>query len=412
MFDSVEFQGQKGILLGSPGATRSYMSLLGPRGAYHEILASLADLKPLADPIPHTPDILAMLAGYCGGRTGTDPEIFMQGPKGSLIPAWEFLPPQADAMAKHIAALKVESLSPINSTKPVAYWDGFQAEFSFTGACHCHEILTGQVWSGLKAVLTAARTKHPQANLLAQDVVRVPASTLQEAPLEYVQLGCAPSANAYGIPPIEGIEGRLLPIRFSGCHLHFSKGTPYPIPPPKWFPEGTVVMMDKIGGLMLTALGRGLEDPERRKYYGRPGEYRLPKADPTSYRIEYRTPGSFLLRCPQAFIFAADVCRMGYRMGLWQDGRTWDEIPDVSQIIMECDADAAAKLIKKHWGLYSNLIDKHWRDAAVTSATAAALQKGIAPWIGKQTVENAWNLTNSLPNDYRWRHSVVQIAQA
>lgn len=266
------------------------------------------------------------------GQTGTDPEIFAFDKTGAVIPAWRFLPTVKAATG--------------------VYWDGVQGEFT-THPKSCHNYLSDQVQGKLKRLYTYLKRYDPTAILATQDVVQLDNDTLALAADEHINLGCSPSRNVYpDIKPITIADPRKHPYRYAGVHLHHS--VMYHSVP-SWFPHGTIVMMDKIAGLCLTALGRDMENPKRREAYGRPGEYRLP--DKLNLRLEYRTPGAFLLHHPALFNFAADMGRAAYRMGLQLDGRL-HPLPDVQDVIMACDADTAYEVINANRSVFEHLFAK------------------------------------------------------
>lgn len=275
---------------------------------------------------PMLPSAIFAAKTYTAGLTGSDPEVFAFTATNKVIPAWKYL--------------KFGSKDTRGAT---IYYDGVQAEFTVS-ADHCHNYVTDHIQAQLVSLQSLLKQYDPTAELCAQDVVRLDTDTLLTSADEHIMLGCSPSKNAYpGVRRIDIGDPRQHPYRYAGTHLHMSVSG-YPNKP-SWWPDGVVVAMDKICGLLLTALGRDMENPERRKTYGRAGEYRLP--GPAHLRLEYRTPGAFLLHHPALFNFAADMARSAYRMGLLMDGRLMD-IPDVQAIINECDADAATKLVCKH----------------------------------------------------------------
>lgn len=340
------------------------------------------------------------------GYTGADPEIFAFHKNNSILPAWEFLPREE----------KGNSL----------YWDGVQAEFKVV-AVGCHEGLTDNVRSRLIQLHTAMVSHDPTAYLKPIDVVKLDKMLLLDAKDEHVKLGCSPSDNAYNIPAIEIGDYRSHKYRYAGCHFHHSATTiaqhchnsKVSIP---WFPEGTVVMMDKIAGLLLTALGRDLENPLRREAYGRPGEFRVP--DASKLHLEYRTPGAFCLTDPAVYNFVADVCRFGYRMGLYADGREID-LPDVKDIILNCDADEAVKVLEKNKSFFMKMLNTiYYSDIDVTgkkldypAKTWSILTKGLTStgrhqrsivenWKLKQTDYKSYNNGHSMG----WRNFVISCA--
>jgi len=325
------------------------------------------------------------------GLTGTDPEIFAFDKKGVVIPAWDWLPHR--------------------TVNPDTYWDGVQAEFT-TNPTSCHNYQTDGVRNKLLAIDTLLKEKYPGAHLATTDVVKLDRKTLLSAEDDHIILGCSPSRNAYPtVKPIEIGDPREHPFRYSGCHLHMSV-MEYPLPP--WFPEGTVVMMDKLAGVLLTALGRDMEDPIRRKAYGRAGEFRVPAPVPvdTTYwgtqfkdhtwkRLEYRTPGSFLLHHPALFNFAMDTARAAFRMGLLMDGRLLDEIGDVQGIINNCDADAAVKLITAKNSYYQTFLNGTWNPNYSSHTKTLAVLKQGAKASGRfgDSVYTNWKLGDSWNGD-------------
>lgn len=312
-------------------------------------------------------------AQAANGYSGTDPEIFVFDKDGQVIPSWLFLPKQNEKKGHPI------------------YSDGVQAELN-TPREYCHAFLTDKVQSRLRGILVAARKHDLGARLLCEDVVKVPPTTLATADITNVELGCAPSLNIYAkYKPKQIPEPRALKYRFSGCHQHFSTASNQL--KPSWFPHGTVRMLDRITGPFFTALGRDLENPIRRKYYGRPGEYRLP--DNKNNRLEYRTPGSFLLRSPAIFNLAMDVSRYAYKLGLYMDGALCP-IPDSTSAVYNCDADKAVEILKNHKEYYMAMLESIYsnRNSVAQKTFDVALHGLKASGLTDKSVEDAWDLNH------------------
>lgn len=324
-------------------------------------------------------------AAGTSGETGADPEIFAFRANGTVLPAWEFLPaPDASNL----------------------YWDGVQAEFKVQEGS-CHEGLTDRVRTLLLLLNQTLKKHDPKAYLQPQDVVKLDKKILLTAADEHVKLGCAASHNAYNIPAIDIGDYRQHRYRYSGCHFHHSASGIYAnhLQYNKiidWFPQGTVVMIDKIAGLCLTALGRDLENPLRRKAYGRPGEFRIPGN--SDYYFEYRTPGAFCLTSNVIYNFAADICRFGYKMGLYTDGRTFD-LPDVKDIILNCDADGAVKVLTKYKDFFMQVFQTIYpayqpggggKKLDYPAATFDMLTKGLtSSGLHKRTMIDNWQLNQA-----------------
>ena len=337
---------------------------------------------------------LPMLASLVYPTNGTDPEIFVTDKAGVIIPAWKFLKSN-------------EETKKINYGSDVfSYWDGFQAEISTRNGFSCHETMTNTIQQGLAQIHAAAITYDKDAKFLAADAAKVDRKDLITADDHHVMFGCAPSENIYGIEKIDILNPREVPYRFSGTHFHYTLNN-FGRTPPAWWPHGVVAMIDKIGGLVLTALGRDAEDPIRRKFYGRPGEYR----SKTNAHLEYRTPGSFLMRHPALYIFGADICRFGFKMGMQMDGRVFDAIPDVKDIILNCDADAASDIIKQNASLFKTIFAKMYGNSIDDMTLALLTDKRRKATAHIKTIEEEWNVTihGVLPPNYRWRNTVQML---
>ena len=363
-------------------------------GTSRSQIHSLTDTSKLAMLEAEAPLNVGLIFPKSLQSIGTDPEIFAFGPSGALIPAFKYLPSKSNA-----------------GGGDKIFWDGYQGELSLSSPYTCIEQMTDGVQECLKRIHSQLLAHNPSAHLQPFDVVEVSRKSLSEEVEEFVALGCSPSLNAYGIEPISVPDSRDLPLRFSGCHSHHAlkdwsqcvfaedraSDATYRIPLPSWFPNGTVVMMDKIAGLCLTALGRGLEDPRRRRYYGRPGEYRLPQHKGYYLGVEYRTPGAFVLGMPELVHFSTNLCRHAYNMGLMFDGRSFP-VEDVKDIIMNCDADGAWEVISKNASLFERIFASVW--SCNPAKVFKLLKEGIAPsGYHNSSMTDAWDLRASV----EWR---------
>lgn len=221
---------------------------------------------------------------------GSDPEIFVLDSTGTVIPAWNFLPRVADHVPKQKRNFNFSDAS--------AFYDGVQAEFQTIPAM-CLAFHVDSIQAGFQAVLRAARKFDPLAQLTCAPVVEVPQDILDTADETYVMLGCAPSENIYpDVRPIYIENPRALQIRFAGGHIHMGKIISGALLTP------TVKALDAILGVCATAMLDGLDDPRRRSFYGRAGEYRLPP-----HGLEYRTLSSAANMHPAMTHLAFDLGR-------------------------------------------------------------------------------------------------------
>jgi hypothetical protein len=194
---------------------------------------------------------------------GADPEIFVEHSDGKLFPAFEFLP---------------SKLEPLKTSEGQSvYWDGFQAEFTVKPSANLSEVIHS-IKSGLATVLTAARAKDTTARLSTKTVFETPIDYLKGFAPEYREFGCMPSYNVYELKA-DNHDGDKCPFRFAGGHIHFGCGTLS-----KEQISNTVKRLDYILALNCVALFKNYDQAIRRKFYGLPGEFRLP-----DHGLEYRT---------------------------------------------------------------------------------------------------------------------------
>jgi len=217
---------------------------------------------------------------------GCDPEIFAVNGRGTIIPAFTFLPDKK----------KRQGNDP--------FWDGFQAEFT-TNPNTCLAFQVDDIRRGLNQIRKSLLGKNKKAKLTYKSVLDIPTSIMAKASQEHTALGCAPSMNAYvGIEALNVINPADLPTRFAGFHMHFGrafKGDKDVV--------NAVKMIDAITGVMSVLLLQGLEDSRRRIFYGRAGEYRIPK-----HGLEYRTISSGILLHPVLVHLCFDTARLAIAM--------------------------------------------------------------------------------------------------
>lgn len=265
---------------------------------------------------------------------GSDPEVFLVDATGTVIPAWKYL-----ERKPKVALVGGQDV----------FWDGAQAEFTVIPAT-CHEQIGASIRDGLRKVLAAGRKFDPKCRLTSASVLDLPQAMLKEADDEHVALGCAPSQNAYpASEPINVPDPRMLSCRFAGCHIHMGYT--------KIDEPGAIRIVkaiDAIFGVISVSMFQGLEDPRRRRFYGKAGEFRMPK-----HGIEYRVPSSALLCHPVAMHVAFDLARAASRIGFAGSlERLWETKGDeqIRSIINDYDVDEARALLKQNDSLLMNIL--------------------------------------------------------
>jgi hypothetical protein len=265
-------------------------------------------------------DDLKNWKGIIHRDTGCDPEIFITDKNEGLIPAFSFLDSKKN--------------------NPNYYWDGYQAEFA-PSAGTCLDGLRGRIFSSLANI--GRKAKKVGGHLSLQNTFYIDPQQLKNEKFEYVRFGCSPSFNAYGEDsPIEGVDPFSVPIRSAGGHLHFTL-------PSELKSKDKIIKvvkdLDAILGVISVSLFQKWDDPRRRLYYGRAGEYRTP-----SYGVEYRVLSNAWLIHPIAYNFVFEIARRA--MGLTFVDKTkffWKTTEkEVRECINNCDVRLAHKILNKN----------------------------------------------------------------
>src|ERR1700722_5082689 len=301
-----------------------------------------------ADARPRVRDVPAshIFAGHAL-NTGADPEVFATHADGTIIPAFDYLPSKEDRKGN------------------APFWDGFQAEFT-TLPTSCHGFLTDYVRDGLIGVIKAARAVDPDARLSISATLPIPLAVRLAVDPVHLQLGCAPSRNAYGEPRLAVPDPASLAVRFAGCHMHFGwKAQPTPDVLTR-----IIRLLDACVGVATVALGEGFNCPERRNYYGRAGEYRYHEGPKGSFptwdytfasdsRLEYRVPDTILLSHPATYNLILDFARVVFRMGVAGLDFLWDAPTDeVRRVINEYDVKGARNILENNRIILSRMLEK------------------------------------------------------
>ena len=311
--------------------------------------------------------------------SGTDPEFFVRKGDGELLPAFEFLSYGSNQLQSSV------------------YWDGFQAEFTVQPDT-CLDRLNSKIRGQIQTLIQTARLKDRNAVLSAESVVEVPELMRLRAKDEHVVLGCSPSFNAYGSEGIKVADGRQLPIRFAGGHMHFglvqkSSGYINSSELPTGAKDKDREVADEIAktldatvGLMGVSMAAGYDDSRRRQYYGLAGEYRLPK-----HGLEYRTLSNFVFTHPALVYFFYDMARQAVSLG-FQDYRR-KILPDednVQSAINNNDVKLARKLLLQSEPVWMKLLaNKSYAMYAKQSFAAIMEGPGLVK-INPAAIETNW----------------------
>lgn len=366
---------KEGVYVGGEYLNKVYHSIFRLRKSGERVQAVASEVE-LLQRKKFVHDISTFSAGVY--YSGCDPEIFVFKGDGGVFPAREFLGDK--------------------KTSPRIFYDGIQAEFCPV-AGGCLEQMWGRILAGLVDVQRAAKIKDPKAKLTIQNAIKLSKDQLKTLSDEDLAFRCSTSLNVYedfGDLP----DAREYPWRFAGGHIHVGCRT-------KAAPviRAIVKALDGVLGVAGVSLASTLDCTERRRMYGRAGEFRLPK-----HGLEYRVLSNFWLCHPLIFHLVFEVMRLAFNLGeqglfpvVWEGKE--EEIRD---IINWCDVDGARKMLKKNEGVLRSLLVKkgRWTDKQMDKMIETLLN-GVGVVVDKpEDIEGNWNLggMGNYPA-YQWTHT-------
>jgi hypothetical protein len=257
--------------------------------------------------------------------------------------------------------------------------DGVQAEINVV-ANLCRQRLARNIGYSLVQLGKYLKRKHPNVTTDFGAVVEVKEAEMMRLSEKSKTFGCAESFNAH-LPKINKIS--KIPVdphkyfkRSAGGHLHLGKYVFQKYPEENghvMFDRPTirtsrnektlkdtdklVPLLDIIVGNTCVLLDRDDENVERRKVYGRAGEYRTP-----DHGLEYRTLSNFWLKSPHLMSLVTGLARQAVQIGVEDtDSTMYDSIMslvnmnDIETAINTNDFDLARKNFDKVIGYINSI---------------------------------------------------------
>jgi hypothetical protein len=217
---------------------------------------------------------------------GCDPEFFFK-VDGEVIGAEKIIPKEG---IKHIHQANLGTAVPDTQSKFII--DGVQAELNprpFT----CRANLANEIAACFKTLKAELAKQKGKVQVDFSRTIEISKENLDQLSEDSKKFGCAPSKSVYrnaGVK-IDTINPTEYRTRSAGGHIHFGHGTlPALQIALKYEFKKTVAMLDIILGNTCVLIDRAESNVERRKLYGRAGEFRLP-----AHGLEYRTLSNFWL---------------------------------------------------------------------------------------------------------------------
>lgn len=251
---------------------------------------------------------------------GADPELFLS-KNGKVIGAEKVLPKGGIGQENRVII------------------DGVQTEFNvYPSTCR-------QVFSNHLRVCFQLLNQQMQGTETTADfsqTVKVDKEEMESLAEESRQFGCSPSKNAYRDAGISIKDASKYYSRSAGGHIHLGDGG-YELTQQTLARHTEVVqMLDILLGNTCVLLDRDPGNIERRKTYGRAGEYRTPK-----HGLEYRTLSNFWLKSYALMSFVLGMARFAVTVTNNEEIRTKllaaVNMDDIERAINENDFELAYK---------------------------------------------------------------------
>lgn len=218
----------------------------------------------------------------------------------------------------------------------------------------------------------------------------MPDSVWKSTPMAMRMFGCNPTENAHELR-FKRVTGLRERFRAAGGHIHIGLARSTMNDPAK-----LVSIMDIVAGNTCVLVDRDPDNAERRKNYGRAGEYRI-----KPYGIEYRVLSNFWLKSYTLWSMASVLVRNAasiYKEGFADDLLSRFDMAKVRKAINENDFELAKEnflilsaFLKEHkaygHGLNAQRVDKFFKWATQTADPLTpwnTLEKTIASWENKR----------------------------
>lgn len=251
----------------------------------------------------------------CSVNFGCDPELFFATRDGKIVGSEKVIP---------TAGLFFKGKLRYDDGYGKYVQDGVQVEIN-PQAKSCRGNLANEIGVAFRT-LRAHLATLPNMTVSFKSVVEVDKAELATLSDKAKLLGCQPSLNIHDKAATVSVNPATYLTRSAGGHIHLGL-QPHLLP----HAARLVPIMDYIIGNTCVLIDRDPMAAERRKVYGRAGEYRLPM-----HGVEYRTLSNFWLKSYQLMSMVMGLARLSnailhttemtenYWNGQWDRAMKWD----------------------------------------------------------------------------------------
>lgn len=238
---------------------------------------------------------------------GCDPEFFFS-KNGKIFGAEKVLPENGiiyePGTCKHDNGTYKDdgAHTSLKDTKSKIVIDGVQAELN-PRPNTCRANLGNEISACFRKVYDKMK-EDKSINIDFSQVIEISQKEMDSLSEKSKMFGCAPSNNIYNkMESRITVNPKIYRKRSAGGHIHlgsYSNDTNKALK----LPERVVPMLDILLGNTCVLIDKNECNKERRKVYGRAGEYRTP-----AHGIEYRTLSNFWLQSYQLMSFVTGMAR-------------------------------------------------------------------------------------------------------
>lgn len=343
---------------------------------------------------------------------GCDPEFFFE-KKGKII-----------GSEKIIDLKKGMKVTGTNSKIIV---DGVQAELN-PQASTCRQVLAGEI-SQAFIQLQREMQKDPEMSISFLPTVKMDKTELDTLDEKSRVFGCAPSKSITKKPKAILRDPKKYMYRSAGGHIHIGAASGMPVGNSDWYgnspavnivlsePARIIAIMDIIVGNTCVLIDRDPSNVERRKVYGRAGEYRTPP-----HGLEYRTLSNFWLRSYPMMSFVMSLARMSVSvLANTMPGRDFERELHQTVSLAKCQKAINTNDFKLAWENFQDLkvficrfVDE-LTGFPITPATIETfeffVEKGLDHWFKENPMEHWINLGGRGTNAKGWESFLKDVVK-
>lgn len=255
---------------------------------------------------------------------GSDPELFITDGDGNVVPSSKVIP-NTGTKWPTVARERAEVVR-----------DGVQIELN-TSADSCRQISSYYISMSLAALarrLDELKLEGKEYKVSKAGVIELSPDLMKTLDKKDLEFGCKPSFNIYDSNARVDVKGTEYKFRSGAGHVHLGA-----LPPTIWNPgleskwrpkvdrrEELVMLLDIVLGNTCVMIDQDPMQKERRKHYGRAGEYRLP-----DHGLEYRPLSNFWLRSYPLASFVFGMARYAVMILHSSNIYCWEDAADGAQ---------------------------------------------------------------------------------